>query len=62
VRESIAQARTGAAGRAPADSAARGTDDSAVSADDEDIDVSGDVGRSVIERVLGGKVIRELDE
>jgi DNA polymerase-3 subunit gamma/tau len=33
-----------------------------VSADDEDIEVSGDVGRTVIERVLGGRVIRELDE
>ena len=34
------------------------TDDS-VSADDEDVELSGDVGRSVIEKVLGGRVISE---
>ncbi|GAB3056913.1 DNA polymerase III subunit gamma and tau [Intrasporangium mesophilum] len=64
VRESIAQARTGAAagpsGAEPR--AAELTDDSAVSADDEDIEVSGDVGRAVVERVLGGRVIQELDD
>ena len=34
------------------------TDDS-VSEDDEDVELSGDVGRSVIEKVLGGRVISE---
>lgn len=38
------------------------TDDSAVSEDDEDIEVSTDVGRAVIEKVLGGRVISELEE
>ncbi|MGW5240329.1 DNA polymerase III subunit gamma and tau [Monashia sp. NPDC004114] len=65
VRESIAQARTGAATGQPGAeprAAAELTDDSAVSADDEDIEVSGDVGRAVVERVLGGRVIQELDD
>jgi len=34
-------------------------DDSAASADDEDIAELGEVGRPVIERLLGGKVIDE---
>ena len=34
-------------------------DDSAASDDDEDIEALGDVGRPVIERILGGKVIDE---
>jgi DNA polymerase-3 subunit gamma/tau len=34
-------------------------DDSVVSADDEDIEELGDVGRPVIERILGGRVIDE---
>ncbi len=34
-------------------------DDSAASDDDEDIEAVGDVGRPVIERILGGKVIDE---
>ena len=34
-------------------------DDSAASTDDEDIDTSAEVGRPVIERLLGGKVIDE---
>jgi DNA polymerase-3 subunit gamma/tau len=38
------------------------TDDSAVSDDDEDIEQSGDVGRAVIEKVLGGRVLEESDE
>jgi DNA polymerase-3 subunit gamma/tau len=38
------------------------TDDSAVSEDDEDIEQSGDVGRAVIERVLGGRVLSESDD
>jgi DNA polymerase-3 subunit gamma/tau len=38
------------------------TDDSAVSDDDEDIEQSGDVGRAVIEKVLGGRVVRELED
>ncbi|WP_076258701.1 DNA polymerase III subunit gamma and tau [Intrasporangium flavum] len=38
------------------------TDDSAVSDDDEDIVVSGDIGRSVIEKVLGGRVVQEIED
>jgi DNA polymerase-3 subunit gamma/tau len=38
------------------------TDDSAVSDDDEDIEQSGDVGRAVIEKVLGGRVVQELED
>jgi DNA polymerase III subunit gamma/tau len=37
-------------------------DDSVVSADDEDIEEAADVGQPVIERVLGGMVIGELDQ
>ena len=37
-------------------------DDSVVSADDEDIEEAGDMGQPVIERVLGGMVIGELDQ
>ena len=38
------------------------TDDSAVSADDEDIEQSGDVGRAVIEKVLGGRLLQESED
>jgi DNA polymerase-3 subunit gamma/tau len=34
-------------------------DDSVASADDEDIEALGEVGRPVIERLLGGRVIDE---
>ncbi|MEO7132124.1 MAG: DNA polymerase III subunit gamma and tau [Dermatophilaceae bacterium] len=66
VRASFAQARS-SAGRSAARSEAEApraplTDDSAVSDDDENIEVSGDVGRGVIESVLGGRVITEIDE
>jgi len=37
-------------------------DDSVVSADDENIEEAGDMGQPVIERVLGGMVIGELDQ
>ncbi|WP_411285905.1 DNA polymerase III subunit gamma and tau [Lapillicoccus sp.] len=37
-------------------------DDSGASADDEDIALSGAVGRAVIEKVLGGRVIGELED
>ena len=37
-------------------------DDSGVSADDENIEEAGDIGQPVIERVLGGMVIGELDQ
>jgi len=37
-------------------------DDSVVSADDEDIEEAGAMGQPVIERVLGGIVIGELDQ
>jgi DNA polymerase-3 subunit gamma/tau len=59
VRESLGAARR----EGPTGSAAGpATDDSAVSDDDEDIEVSSDVGRAVIEKVLGGRVISELNE
>lgn len=38
------------------------TDDSAVSDDDEVIEVSTDVGRAVIEKVLGGRLLQEYNE
>ena len=64
VRESLGAARRGArqpegephAPQRPV------TDDAAVSDDDEDIEISGDVGRAVIEKVLGGRVISEIDD
>jgi DNA polymerase-3 subunit gamma/tau len=37
-------------------------DDSVASADDEDIEEAGAVGQPVIERVLGGTVIGELNQ
>jgi DNA polymerase-3 subunit gamma/tau len=37
----------------------RVADDSAASDDDEDIEGLGEVGRPVIERILGGRVIEE---
>jgi DNA polymerase III subunit gamma/tau len=43
-------------------SSASAADDSVVSADDEDIEEAGAVGQPVIERVLGGTVIGELDQ
>jgi len=45
-----------------AGSSASVADDSMVSADDEDIEQAGAVGQPVIERVLGGTVIGELDQ
>ncbi|WP_374967881.1 DNA polymerase III subunit gamma and tau [Terrabacter sp. BE26] len=65
VRQSFAQARSRAAGSRPADDEQPRqplTDDSAVSHDDEVIEQSNDVGRSVIEKVLGGRVVQELEE
>jgi DNA polymerase-3 subunit gamma/tau len=65
VRQSIAEARAGSVGsiHAGPDAARRPvTDDSAVSDDDEDIEQSGDVGRAVIEKVLGGRVVLESDD
>ena len=64
VRQSFAQARSRAGGSRPTDDDQPRqpvTDDSAVSADDEDIEQSGDVGRAVIEKVLGGRVVQELE-
>ncbi|KAB7743836.1 DNA polymerase III subunit gamma and tau [Nostocoides sp. F2B08] len=37
-------------------------DPDSISADDEDIETSGEIGQAVVERVLGGTVIRESDE
>jgi len=65
VRQSFAQARSRSGGsRATDDDQPRQpvVDDSGVSHDDEDIEQSGDVGRSVIEKVLGGRVVQELDD
>jgi DNA polymerase-3 subunit gamma/tau len=60
VRESLGAARRGAAKDDANDARpAPSTDDSVVSQDDEDVELSGDVGRSVIEKVLGGRVISE---
>jgi hypothetical protein len=33
-----------------------------ISLDDEDVEVSGEVGQAVIERLLGGQVLGEFDE
>ncbi|MEW1954337.1 DNA polymerase III subunit gamma and tau [Terrabacter sp. NPDC080008] len=65
VRQSFAEARSRAAGsRSGEDEQPREplTDDSAVSHDDEVIEQSNDVGRAVIEKVLGGRVVQELNE
>ncbi|GAA5030294.1 DNA polymerase III subunit gamma and tau [Terrabacter aeriphilus] len=65
VRQSFAAARSRSAGTRPSDDdepRAPMTDDSAVSDDDEDIEQSGDVGRAVIEKVLGGRVVQELGD
>jgi DNA polymerase-3 subunit gamma/tau len=63
VRASLDAARrsphVGAATEAPPRSL---TDDSAVSRDDEVIEVSTDVGRAVIEKVLGGRVVQEFND
>ena len=37
-------------------------DPDAISDDDEDIEASGEVGRAVVERLLGGTVISEDEE
>ncbi len=56
----LAAARAAVAAEAPARTPdAYVADDSAASADDEDIAELGEVGRPVIERLLGGKVIDE---
>jgi DNA polymerase-3 subunit gamma/tau len=62
VRQSFAQARSGSLRRDPGGPRRVTTDDSAVSEDDEDIEHSGDVGRAVIEKVLGGRVLEETQE
>ncbi|NUO36474.1 MAG: hypothetical protein HOQ27_15600 [Dermatophilaceae bacterium] len=65
VRQSFAQARSrSATSRANDGDQPRQpvTDDSAVSDDDEDIEQSNDFGRAVIEKVLGGRVVQELDD
>jgi DNA polymerase-3 subunit gamma/tau len=56
----LERARAEVAAEAPQGrSQAHVADDSAASADDEDIEALGEVGRPVIERLLGGKVIDE---
>ena len=65
VRQSFAQARSRTtSSRSSDDDQPRQpvTDDSAVSDDDEDIEQSNDFGRSVIEKVLGGRVVQELED
>ena len=46
----------------PANSSSSGANDSVVSADDEDVDEAGALGQPVIERVLGGTMIGEVDQ
>jgi len=55
----LAQARAAVAAERPVEVDRRVADDSVVSDDDEDIEELGDVGRPVIERILGGRVIDE---
>jgi DNA polymerase-3 subunit gamma/tau len=56
----LARARAAVAAEEPErDPERRIADDSAASADDEDIEALGEVGRPVIERLLGGRVIDE---
>ncbi|MFC8501575.1 DNA polymerase III subunit gamma and tau [Pedococcus sp. NPDC057267] len=55
----LARAQAAVAAEQPVDAPRRVADDSVVSADDEDIEELGDVGRPVIERILGGRVIDE---
>ncbi|HEV7171696.1 DNA polymerase III subunit gamma and tau [Pedococcus sp.] len=56
----LQRARAEVAAEAPAGSAElHVADDSVASADDEDIEALGEVGRPVIERLLGGRVIDE---
>ncbi len=71
MRESFAAARSASARREGLEGRATEpmpppegpvTDDSAVSDDDEVIEQSGDVGRSVIEKVLGGRVVSETTD
>jgi DNA polymerase-3 subunit gamma/tau len=64
VRESLDAARRTAPTAARDEPVTAGpyTDDAAVSADDDDVEVSTDVGRSVIEKVLGGRVISESND
>ncbi|MFM6849643.1 MAG: DNA polymerase III subunit gamma and tau, partial [Terrabacter sp.] len=64
VRQSFAKARSRTATPANDDDQPRQpvTDDSAVSDDDEDIEQSNDFGRAVIEKVLGGRVVQEIED
>jgi DNA polymerase-3 subunit gamma/tau len=62
VRASFAQARSAPLRAEDGPARAPLTDDSAVSDDDEDIEQSGDVGRTVIEKILGGRVVSERDD
>jgi DNA polymerase-3 subunit gamma/tau len=55
----LARAQAQVAAESPPDQPKRVADDSVVSDDDEEIEELGDVGRPVIERILGGKVIDE---
>jgi DNA polymerase III subunit gamma/tau len=59
-RSRLERAREQVAADGPASPTAhRVADDSAASADDEDVEALGEVGRPVIERILGGTVIDE---
>jgi DNA polymerase-3 subunit gamma/tau len=55
----LARAKAEVAAEAPRTATLTVADDSAASADDEDIEAMGEVGRPVIERLLGGTVIDE---
>jgi DNA polymerase-3 subunit gamma/tau len=59
VASPLARAQAQVAAESPPDAPKHVADDSVVSDDDEEIEEFGDVGRPVIERILGGKVIDE---
>ncbi|NNM47199.1 DNA polymerase III subunit gamma and tau [Knoellia koreensis] len=59
VASPLARAQAQVAAESPPDAPKHVADDSVVSDDDEEIEELGDVGRPVIERILGGKVIDE---
>jgi DNA polymerase-3 subunit gamma/tau len=55
----LERAKAAVKAEAPAAQRVRVADDSAASDDDEEIEGLGEVGRPVIERILGGRVIDE---
>jgi len=61
VREARTRHTAGSSSTTAVASAPHTADDGAVRPDDEQVDAAGEVGQPVIERVLGGVVIGELD-